>query len=649
MSSEQMELKRINWIETLGFVQIFKSFKMAIHPTKLALCFVAVAALFVGGWAMDWIWGLCGQRAMDGEVAAYVTQPAGEFSSALAQWKDKDKRANAANDLYADAAKHRQLQEQYWGALDLKVNGGYFKPAFKELLDGQQKPDIGNLPQEEWADALRNARKAFDKQDDTISRLIDEANASAHDKIKGDSSLKPEDKDKAYGQVKNDHSAALQAQVQLRRDFDEKEKSIRGRSIFGMFLKFEDQAVSDAIAAVWRLDFVSGMDRYTDMMRHRNGVLPEAAATDSDRAMNQLVAAGGGPVAGGMGRASDASAKAGFICNMLVAFMGVEWLFSAHWLFAIVYTALALCVVALVGGAVNRIAALHFAREEKISYMQALRFSAGKFFSFATAPLIPLALILVLGLFLAFGGFISANWAPEGGGIVLGLLFFVAIALGLAVAFLLIGLVAGSPLMYPTIAVEGSDSFDAMSRSYSYVYGRPWHALFYGLVALIYGALTYLFVRLFAFVTLASAHMFLKWFVFRTGPTVGSEADKIDVLWKAPTFDSLFFGHFNWDAMNKPEAVGAFFIGVWVFVVAGTTAAYLLSYLASSTTVAYFLLRRKVDATDLDDVYVEESPEAPLTEVSPALSVSQPAADAGAGGAAAPAGEPPKSADTPKP
>ena len=40
---------------------------------------------------------------------------------------------------------------------------------------------------------------------------------------------------------------------------------------------------------------------------------------------------------------------------------------------------------------------------------------------------------------------------------------------------ILLGLTGGFNLMYPTIAVEGSDSFDAISRSFSYVYARPAH------------------------------------------------------------------------------------------------------------------------------------------------------------------------------
>ena len=52
---------------------------------------------------------------------------------------------------------------------------------------------------------------------------------------------------------------------------------------------------------------------------------------------------------------------------------------------------------------------------------------------------------------------------------------------------LLVGLVFGAPLMIPTICVEGTDSFDAISRSMSYVYARPWRYIWCKLVALVYG------------------------------------------------------------------------------------------------------------------------------------------------------------------
>jgi len=43
------------------------------------------------------------------------------------------------------------------------------------------------------------------------------------------------------------------------------------------------------------------------------------------------------------------------------------------------------------------------------------------------------------------------------------------------------------PLMYCTISTEGSDSFDAISRSYSDVFQAAWSYLGYAAVALLYG------------------------------------------------------------------------------------------------------------------------------------------------------------------
>jgi alcohol dehydrogenase class IV len=61
---------------------------------------------------------------------------------------------------------------------------------------------------------------------------------------------------------------------------------------------------------------------------------------------------------------------------------------------------------------------------------------------------------------------------------------------------LVIGLGGGVNLMFGAIAYENSDAFDAVSRSLSYVYARPWRLAFYTLLATVYGSISYLFVRL---------------------------------------------------------------------------------------------------------------------------------------------------------
>src|SRR5438067_10190076 len=65
--------------------------------------------------------------------------------------------------------------------------------------------------------------------------------------------------------------------------------------------------------------------------------------------------------------------------------------------------------------------------------------------------------------------------------------------------------------MYATISTEASDSFDALSRSYSYVYQAPWQYLWYAFVAAVYGAALVFFVTF-----MSSLLVFLaKWGVAR--------------------------------------------------------------------------------------------------------------------------------------
>src|SRR6185369_4907674 len=79
-----------------------------------------------------------------------------------------------------------------------------------------------------------------------------------------------------------------------------------------------------------------------------------------------------------------------------------------------------------------------------------------------------------------------------------GIIWPVVLLCGLFIAILLVGLLFGWPLMWPTVSAEGTDSFDALSRSYSYTYQRPVHYLFYASVAGILGMLAWIVVVIFA-------------------------------------------------------------------------------------------------------------------------------------------------------
>src|SRR5690606_36047594 len=88
------------------------------------------------------------------------------------------------------------------------------------------------------------------------------------------------------------------------------------------------------------------------------------------------------------------------------------------------------------------------------------------------------------------------------------MLFFLFLAFGALAAVILIGLAVACHLLTPAIAVEDSDAFDAVSRSFSYVLAHPWRYAFYLAVSLVYGAAGYLLLGLVLFLTLWAAKAF---------------------------------------------------------------------------------------------------------------------------------------------
>ncbi len=560
MADEQHEIRHIHWNEVFSFTQVFKSFRLAIHPSKLILALMAIVLVFAGGWVMDNIWSLGNAYVMNGEITLFTQYPSPVYSQQVENWKDARTKNSVA--LYSRWQEISNLDEFR------DIFAGSVVSAFDALkTESQGRPAVTavDTANRSWPSLLADARGAFNDTMDDAERLLNEAEEREREDAR---TLVGDSRRDRLDEIHDDVITARQGLTRMAEEFELGTQDVRGRPIFASLLEFEANCLHSGLVAARYGNIFGGLGEY--------------------------------------GKTGAVSPNAGFLFYVVLAFHGVLWLACTHWLYAVIFLVFSLAVWALFGGAICRIAALHAAREEKISIAQALRFSAGKFLSFFMAPLIPLGVIVIIGLMMLAGGLI-AN-IPAVGPAIVGLLFFLAILGGLAIAFLLFGLIGGGSLMYPTIAVEGSDSFDAISRSYSYIFNRPWRAGLYGLVAVIYGSLCYLFVRLFAFVTLKAAHVAVKAGVWTGGQRLAGAADKIDVMWKAPTFGDLH-GGMSTAAMGWSEIPGAWLICLWVYIVIGLVAAFLVAYFCSASTMIYYLLRRQVDATDLDDVYVAEAPE----------------------------------------
>ncbi len=279
---------------------------------------------------------------------------------------------------------------------------------------------------------------------------------------------------------------------------------------------------------------------------------------------------------------------------------------------------------AVFGGAITRIAAVQAARGEKISWSEALRFTTRRLVSYVSAPIFPLLFLFVLLLFLVLFGlvvmipFVGDFWA--------GFLWVGPLVLGLIMAVVLVGLV-GWPLMSATISAEGTDSWEAVSRSYSYVYQKPWHYIWYSLVAICYGAVLVFFVGF-----MGSLMVYLsKWgvghtpfitsanrepsFLFVYAPTSfgwrallleGATApDGAAVVSDGRIVPEAYDGyvHANWHWWND---VAAGLMTFWLSLVFLLVLGFGYSYFWSAGTLIYLLMRRNVDAAELDEVYLEE-------------------------------------------
>lgn len=287
------------------------------------------------------------------------------------------------------------------------------------------------------------------------------------------------------------------------------------------------------------------------------------------------------------------------VVTKIFLFMGILWTL-ATW--------------AIFGGAITRLAAIQIARKEKIGLVESVRFSLSKFLSFFGAPLFPFIGVGIILVIMLIGSAVTLA-IPYWGDLLAPLLWVLPLLGAFIMVLILLGLAAW-PLMYATISTEGSDSFDALSRSYTYLYQRPWHYLWYTLVALAYGVLVTLFV---VFATSALVYL-AKWGIDLNPLLRLREGEPASALFVySPTsyeWRQLLVAPVPPDKLANLEAsmswaqkAGAGIMAFWLVLVFLLMLGFAYSYFWTASTMIYFLLRKKVDDTDMEEVYLEEEEE----------------------------------------
>jgi hypothetical protein len=264
-----------------------------------------------------------------------------------------------------------------------------------------------------------------------------------------------------------------------------------------------------------------------------------------------------------------------------------------------------LAVWSFFGGAMARIAALQFARHRGPTLREAVVYTGRRFGATMSAPLLPIVFIGLVWLACCLVGLIGR--IPAVGEAAAGILWFIPLLCGLALAVMLLFIAAGWPLMVCTVGVEGTDGFDGLSRSYDYLLNRPWYALSLVLLMVAYGSLAIVFV-----VGVASIGTQLaEW-----GVSSGMNDAAVDGLTSGrpaalQTGDTI-------GGAAETSLVGRTAATFWLQALALLLWGFVYSFFWSSATIIYFLLRKSVDGMPLDRVFVPgagAAPELPLVGI----------------------------------
>lgn len=240
-----------------------------------------------------------------------------------------------------------------------------------------------------------------------------------------------------------------------------------------------------------------------------------------------------------------------------------------------------LLVASLLGGAISRKSVVVLGREDRVSLGDALRHAGRRLGGYLLAPLYPL---LIVALLTAGCGALGLLMRVSALAAVASFLWPLALLAGAAIAILLVGVFVGWPLMWGAVsAEEDGEAFEALSRAYSYVYGRPLHLAFYAVVATIVGALGLAVVRLFVHATLDATIAAVDW---------GAAGEMQEMVRS---------GGADWMRRTAATLVNAqnTFVGAM-------TAGFQFAFFWVASAAIYLLIRSDVDHTELDEVYMPD-------------------------------------------
>jgi hypothetical protein len=267
----------------------------------------------------------------------------------------------------------------------------------------------------------------------------------------------------------------------------------------------------------------------------------------------------------------------------------------AFYLFGTLWT---MAVWAFAGGFITRYAVIDLGREEQARVSKVLQLTLQRWGQYFTAPLYPLlGTVLIALLALPVGWMLRLDL----GTIVAGILWIFVLLGSAFSALMLVWLLFGWPLMWPTISAEETgDAFEAMSRSFAYTFQKPLHYLFFALVAAVLGFFAWGIIDFACHLTVDCAHWSVSW---------GAGAERT-----AHLFES---SHVTGES-KPPSAMfksGLTLIRGVEGLLRAVSEAFAYAFFWVSAAGIYLLMRQAVDHAEFDEVWIEDDiPRQPLPQ-----------------------------------
>ena len=238
----------------------------------------------------------------------------------------------------------------------------------------------------------------------------------------------------------------------------------------------------------------------------------------------------------------------------------LNWLWLAGW-------------TLLAGGLISRMAALEVTQHHEASLRSAVGYVFRHAISYLGGPLTVVCGFLFFAALNALLGVIGC--IPGMGPYLIWLGWPLALVSGVFLAMLVVGFTISWPLMICTTSTEGTDPFDGLSRSYNYLFVRPWYALFLMLLLLMYGGLLLYFVE---------GMVLLTWQITVSTVAMGGGLAALPDGW----------------------------LSFWKSLLGSIPLAFAVSLFWTAMTIVYLLLRKSEDSTPLDVVDMDTPPQSGL-------------------------------------